>query len=245
MAFRHSIQHMFSYFRKNTSDAYEQEMRREDMVEALKNLAPLAAVAVVALLISLAGYSYWSYRKDVRLFRSELLYDQYVHDLQENHVPEAKTKYAHLVETHEMQKLLKIESAMIATKDFYEHVQPQEKEKHAQWKKICEVYEALDAALFAKSRHQTSLYSLTRFILASTAIDCGVEDQKIRKEIEGYAVTPGAFSGLAHALQVSQAIQSKKLTVDMLATWQKISQTWIVFGCALGAQLSTSQDKLK
>jgi hypothetical protein len=245
VAFRDSIQHIVSYFRKNTSDVYEQEMRRQDMMEALKNFAPLAVVGVVVLLGSLGGYSYWSYRKDVRLFRSELLYDQYIRDLQEDRVAEAKKKHAQLVKTHEMKKLLKIESAMVSTKDFRDHVQPQKKAKYAQWKKLCETYEALDATLFAKSRHQTALYSLTQFILAATALDFGVEDPKMRKEIEGYALTPGAFSGLAHALQVSHAIQSKKLTVDMLSAWQKISQTWIVFACALGAQLSISQDKLK
>jgi hypothetical protein len=244
VAFRDSIQHIVSYFRKNTSDAYEQEMRREDMMEALKSFAPLAAVGVVVLLVSLATYSYWSYRKDLRLFRSEVLYDQYIRELQEDRIAEAKTKHAQLVKTDEMKKLLQIESAMVSTKEFRKHVQPQKKASHAQWKKLCETYEALDGTLFAKSRHQTALYSLTRFILAAAALDFGVEDAKMRKEIEGYALTPGPFSGLAHALQVSHAIQSKKLTVDMLVAWQKIRPTWIVFACALGAQLST-QDKLK
>ena len=245
MAFRDSIQNIISYFRKNTSDAFEQEMRREDMIEALKNFAPFAAAGIVVLLIGLAGYSYWSYRNDVELLKCELLYDEYVRDLKAERTTEAEKKYAKLVKAGKMDTLLKIEATTLEAKAFQEHRQSTKNSTQDQWQKLCNAYDALDAALFPKSRHRSALYQLNQFILAGAAIDHGVEDQKMQKEIKECIRVPGAFSGLAHALQIAHAIQSKTLTVNMLSAWQKAHRTWIIFACALSEKLSTPQDLLK
>ena len=162
--FRNAIQNIIQYFRKKSENKYEEEMRREDMMEAVKRLIPAISLGIIGLLFMVGGYSYWAYKKDSQLFRAELLYDDYLEDIRQERFEAAQEKKAQLKNMKEMKELLEIESCALNALAFTQARKSKEKEKL--WNSMYDAYTTLDLHLFTKMRAQSSMYHLTRFILA-------------------------------------------------------------------------------
>ncbi|PPE03772.1 hypothetical protein [Holospora curviuscula] len=235
VSFRHAVQNIVQYFRTRSENKYEEEMRREDMMEAAKRLIPVVSLGMIGLLCVVGGYSYWEYQKDRKLFRAELLYDEYLKDIGQERFESAKKKEAQLKNTKEMRKLLEIERCGLTVSAFTRTQDSKEKEKL--WSLVYDAYNILDSHLFAKSRAQSSMYHLTRFILAILANDVSLKDSRVSL-IKNYTQGSGSFLGLGYAMKALQQLAQGTLDQKFIEQWERYSQSWIPNACAIGAGIS-------
>ncbi|ETZ04708.1 hypothetical protein [Holospora undulata] len=235
MLFRRVVQTIIQYFQKKSGNEYEEEMRREDMLEAVKRLIPFIILAMFALLCVVGGYSYWDYRKDQELFRSELLYDEYVKNIHQGSFEDAKKKRAQLKNARGMKALLEIEDCARLASKFYK---TRKEEKKKMWSAVYSAYENLDNNLHSKSRSQSSMYHFTRFVLAILASEIPLKDSRI-DVVKHYTQAPNSFMGVGYAMQAIYQIQKKSVDKNfrkLLNQWEQYTQSWIPSACAIGAE---------
>ncbi|ETZ07219.1 hypothetical protein P618_200613 [Holospora obtusa F1] len=240
--FRRVIQIVVQYFQKKSDNAYEEEMRREDMLEAVKQIIPSIVLGICVLLCAVGGYSYWSYRKDQNLFHSELIYDEYVKTIRQGKFDDAKKLRVQLSLCKEMQTLLEIEDCSVKILEFEKNKKSEEKRK--EWYSIYDAYHKLDGKLFPTSRAQSSLYHFTRFVLAVLAMEVRLEDPK--EDVVGlYTRSQNSFSGLGYGIQALRALEKGVLNQKLIDQWEQSSQSWIPGVCAIGAGLSRTRSKVQ
>ena len=242
LLFRNAVQNIIQYFSKKSENKYEEEMRREDMMEAAKRLIPAISLGIIGLLFVVGGYSYWTYKKDVELFRGELLYDDYLEDIRHERFEAAQIKKAQLKKLKQMKGLLEIETCVLKTLAFTREKTIKKREKL--WNSMYDGYTALDFHLFKRNRAQSSMYHFTRFILAIFANEISLKNSRI-PDVKHYLQGSNSFLGLAYSLYALDHLRKGTLKPDLVDRWEICSQSWIPTACAIGAGISRATTSLK
>jgi len=238
------LKKFLDYFPGRSSNAYEQQMRREDTMELVKQWIPFVIGGIVCLLCSVSVYSYWTYRQDKNLFQEEILYDQYIKDVENGRISEAKEEQSALKVSHHMGALMDIEATSLAVSTQVKALVESQHQK-TDWKKICAAYRDLDGRLFPKNREQTSLYHVTQFLLAVLAVDHAVNDAKMTKAMQNYLQGKSSFSSLVYGIQALQQLASGSAEIKALEQWETASGSWIASACIMGAEISRFEPSSK